>query len=130
MFGQNVVAKILRGTPTTQFYRLHRDGLFGDVKIQYGNNKPKSLHKTRRFWLPNIQLVNLYSAILDKTLRIHVTTRVLRTIDKRGGLDNYLLETKDKHINSRLGMDLKQKLKAALELKDQQQQQLQKQVSS
>ncbi|KAJ2556986.1 hypothetical protein EV175_001633 [Coemansia sp. RSA 1933] len=119
MFGQNV-ARILRGPPTTNFYRLHRDGLFGEVKVQYGNNKPKSLHKTRRFWLPNIQLVHLYSAILDKTMRLRVTTRVLRTIDKRGGLDNYLLETRDKKINSQLGLELKQKLKATLELKEKQ----------
>ncbi|KAI9502303.1 hypothetical protein GGI25_001589 [Coemansia spiralis] len=126
MFGQNLV-KILRA-PTTRFYRLHKDGLFGNVKIQHGNNKPKSLHKTRRIWLPNIQHVNLYSAVLEENMRIRVTTRVLRTIDKKGGLDNYLLETKDKNIGTQFGIELKQKIKNALEQKKPTEQQQQPSV--
>ncbi|KAJ1817381.1 hypothetical protein LPJ56_001302 [Coemansia sp. RSA 2599] len=102
---------LLRRPPTTNFYRLrHMDGLFGGVAVQHGNNKPKSLHKTRRVWLPNIQTVKLYSEILQEQLKIRVTTRVLRTIDKKGGLDNYLLKTKDKNIASKFGLELKEKL--------------------
>ncbi|KAJ2001655.1 hypothetical protein GGI04_001740 [Coemansia thaxteri] len=112
MLGLNS-ARLLRG-PTTAFYRLHMDGLFGGVAVQHGNNKPKSLHKTRRIWLPNIQKVTLYSAILDQKLKLRVTSRVLRTIDKKGGLDNYLLETKDKNIASELGLELKQTLQKTL----------------
>ncbi|KAJ2520140.1 hypothetical protein H4217_002246 [Coemansia sp. RSA 1939] len=128
MFGQNL-ARITRGTPTTHFYRLHRDGLFGETRVQFGNNKPKSLHKTRRFWMPNIQLVSLYSAALDQTLRIRVTTRVLRTIDKKGGLDNYLLGTKDKKIGGPFALELKARLVKALESKQKPQQQQQQQPS-
>jgi large subunit ribosomal protein L28 len=36
-----------------------------------------------------------------------VTTSVLRTIDKKGGLDKYLLETKDKNLQSVKALDLK-----------------------
>ncbi|KAJ1886768.1 hypothetical protein LPJ66_009466 [Kickxella alabastrina] len=103
--------RILRGPPTTTFFRLqHMDGLFGGVAVQHGNNKPKSLHKTRRIWLPNIHKVSLFSNILQEKFKIRVTTRVLRTIDKKGGLDNYLLLTKDKNIDSPYGIELKQKL--------------------
>lgn len=109
------MAGILReagGQPkTTHHYRLnHMPGLYGGVRIQHGNNKPKSLHKTRRQWLPNIHTIGVFSRILDRTLRLRMTTRVLRTIDKKGGLDNYLLQTKDKNIASELGLQLKQQL--------------------
>ncbi|KAJ1966205.1 hypothetical protein GGI12_000227 [Dipsacomyces acuminosporus] len=112
MLGQNL-ARILRG-PSSQYYRVKLDGLFGGSKVQHGNNKPKSLHKTRRIWMPNIQKVNLYSAILDRTFNLRVTTRVLRTIDKKGGLDNYLLLTKDKNIASDAGVEIKQSLQKTL----------------
>ncbi|KAJ2575216.1 hypothetical protein EV177_011010, partial [Coemansia sp. RSA 1804] len=75
--------------------------------------------------MPNIQLVSLYSAALDQTLRIRVTTRVLRTIDKKGGLDNYLLGTKDKKIGGPFGLELKARLVKALESKQKPQQQQQ-----
>ncbi|KAI8321929.1 hypothetical protein GQ54DRAFT_242864, partial [Martensiomyces pterosporus] len=90
-------------------------GLFGGTTVQHGNNKPKSLHKTRRIWMPNIQKVSLYSAVLDRKFTVRVTTRVLRTIDKKGGLDNYLLLTKDKNIASNIGMEIKQMLLKAQE---------------
>ncbi|KAJ2781511.1 hypothetical protein H4R18_002837 [Coemansia javaensis] len=108
-------------------YRLKMDGLFGGVQTQYGNNKPKSLHKTRRTWLPNIQAVSLYSAALDTMLRINVTARVLRTIDKKGGLDRYLLATKDKNIGSEFGIRLKQRLQRAIARQQQQQEQQEQQ---
>lgn len=58
-------------------------------------------------WLPNVQSKNFYSPILGEHLKIRVTTRALRCIDKAGGLDNYLLYTRDKHIASELGLQLK-----------------------
>ncbi|KAJ1725771.1 hypothetical protein LPJ53_000032 [Coemansia erecta] len=113
MLGGLAATGLLRRPPTTNFYRLqHMDGLFGGVAVQHGNNKPKSLHKTRRTWLPNIQTVTLFSPLLDRKLTLRVTARVLRTIDKKGGLDNYLLLTKDKNIASPLGLELKQKMLA------------------
>ncbi|KAJ2702941.1 hypothetical protein H4R19_005333 [Coemansia spiralis] len=112
MLGGNL-AKLVRG-PSSQLYRLKLDGLFGGKQVQHGNNKPKSLHKTRRTWMPNIQKVNMFSVLLGKMLRINVTTRVLRTIDKKGGLDEYLLTTKDSKIASEYGLELKEKLQKEL----------------
>ncbi|KAJ2358819.1 hypothetical protein IWW50_000796 [Coemansia erecta] len=111
------IALLLARAPTTRHYRLKLDGLFGSTQIQHGNNKPKSLHKTRRTWLPNIQKVTLFSSLLNTKMRINLTTRVLRTIDKKGGLDNYLLETKDKNINSEFGLRIKQQLLEAQQAK-------------
>ena len=86
----------LWSAPATQhIFKRAQKGLFGGALKQFGNNVPKSKHKTRRTWLPNIQPKRLYSEVLDKTFHLKVTTRVLRTIDKHGGLDQYLLGMKD-----------------------------------
>ncbi|KAI7878511.1 hypothetical protein K492DRAFT_149414 [Lichtheimia hyalospora FSU 10163] len=88
------------------FKRAQR-GLFGGKHIQFGNNNPFSKKKTRRNWLPNVQSKKLYSATLDRFLDLKVTTSVLRTIDKKGGLDQYLLETRDKNLCSDKALEIK-----------------------
>ncbi|KAI9282175.1 hypothetical protein BY458DRAFT_428836 [Sporodiniella umbellata] len=93
------------------FKRAQR-GLFGGKHIQFGNNNPFSKKKTRRNWLPNVQNKNLFSATLSKFIEVKVTTAVLRTIDKKGGLDKYLLETKDKNLFSEKALELKAKISA------------------
>lgn len=58
-----------------------------------GNNVSKSNRKTRRRFLPNLQSVAIYSEILDQQITIKVCSQGLRTIEKNGGLDLYLLNT-------------------------------------
>ncbi|CAO3646780.1 unnamed protein product [Mucor fragilis] len=91
------------------FKRAQR-GLFGGKHIQFGNNNPFSKKKTRRNWLPNVQNKNLYSESLSQFIEVKVTTAVLRTIDKKGGLDKYLLETRDKNLFSEKALELKSKI--------------------
>ncbi|KAI9008745.1 ribosomal L28 family-domain-containing protein [Phycomyces nitens] len=88
------------------FKRAQR-GLFGGKHIQFGNNNPFSKTKTRRNWLPNVQNKKLFSETLGKFFELKVTTSVLRTIDKKGGLDKYLLETKDKNLYSEKAVSMK-----------------------
>jgi large subunit ribosomal protein L28 len=91
--------------PAKVFKRSDR-GLFGGLRIKFGNIVNKSgliTTKARRSWKPNIQRKRLYSEALDKNLRLKVSTRVIRTIDKVGGLDNYLLGNKSARIKE-LGM--------------------------
>lgn len=59
--------------------------------------------KTRRHWRPNVHFKRLFSDSLGARIRIRVTPRVLRTIDKCGGLDEYLLGEKPRRIKE-LGM--------------------------
>ncbi|KAG2193159.1 hypothetical protein INT47_009592 [Mucor saturninus] len=91
------------------FKRAQR-GLFGGKHIQFGNNNPFSKKKTRRNWLPNVQNKNLYSESLKAFIEVKVTTAVLRTIDKKGGLDKYLLETTNKNLFSEKAIELKTKI--------------------
>lgn len=80
-------------------YKQANKGLYGSASIRFGNNvSTKHEVKTRRKWRPNIQNRRLYSESLGQMIRTRVTTRVLRTIDKVGGLDNYLLGTKTQRI--------------------------------
>lgn len=85
-------------------------GLYHGKTIIFGNRNTFSEKKSRRTWKPNVHHVRLYSEILDKRLRIKVTTSALRCIDKAGGLDNYLLKTKEKKIDSAFGFWLKDKI--------------------
>jgi len=47
---------------------------------------------------------------LDKTYRVLVTTRVMKTIDKKGGLDNYILDTSDQKLDSEIAIEVKKEL--------------------
>ena len=58
-----------------------------------GNNDSYSKRKTRRRFMPNLQTVAIYSEVLEAPVKIRITSAGLRTIEKNGGLDLYLLNT-------------------------------------
>ncbi|EME89562.1 uncharacterized protein MYCFIDRAFT_160758, partial [Pseudocercospora fijiensis CIRAD86] len=83
----------------TRWYKQSAKGLYGGQRVQFGNNvSEKFKTKTRRRWNPNIVTKRLWSSALNRHVQIRVTTRVLRTIDKLGGLDEYLLGEKEMRI--------------------------------
>ncbi|MDR2901638.1 MAG: 50S ribosomal protein L28 [Lactobacillales bacterium] len=61
--------------------------------VQSGNNVSKSNRKTRRRFMPNLQNISVFSEILGTTMVLKITTNGLRTIEKNGGLDAYVLNT-------------------------------------
>ncbi|KAB5583478.1 ribosomal L28 family-domain-containing protein [Coniochaeta sp. 2T2.1] len=78
-----------------QVYKQSNTGLYGLARIRFGNIvSPKYEVKTRRKWRVNIHRKRLWSASLKAFVQTRVTTRVMRTIDKVGGLDEYLLGQK------------------------------------
>ena len=82
-----------------QHYKQRNTGLYGNAKIQYGNKvSERNEVKTRRVWRPNIHRKRLWSDALQKFIQLKVQARVLRTIDKVGGLDEYLLGEKSARI--------------------------------
>ncbi|MBL8640191.1 MAG: 50S ribosomal protein L28 [Alphaproteobacteria bacterium] len=64
----------------------------GKVQMM-GNKVSHAQNKTRRAFRPNIQDTSLYSEILGKLVRVRVTVAGLRTVDHKGGLDQFLLTT-------------------------------------
>ncbi|KAG0296139.1 39S ribosomal protein L24, mitochondrial [Dissophora globulifera] len=97
------------------FKRAQR-GLFGGKQIQFGNNVPFSKTKTRRTWLPNVHTKRLFSETLNDWIRLNMTTSVIRTVDKKGGLDRYLLETRPELLGER-GVELRHKIVETLKAK-------------
>lgn len=76
-------------------YKQSNTGLYGLARIRFGNIvTPKYEVKTRRKWRVNIHRKRLWSESLKAFVQTRVTTRVMRTIDKVGGLDEYLLGSK------------------------------------
>ena len=66
--------------------------------VMTGNNVSHAHNKSRRRFLPNLQQVSLFSETLDGPVRLRVAASTLRTIEKRGGLDAYLLSSQDKAL--------------------------------
>jgi large subunit ribosomal protein L28 len=60
-----------------------------------GNNVSHANNKTRRRFLPNLQSRRLFSETLGETVRLRIAASTLRMIDKRGGLDGFLLQAAD-----------------------------------
>jgi large subunit ribosomal protein L28 len=60
-----------------------------------GNNVSHANNKTRRRYLPNLQETDLLSDALGVAVRLRLTTNALRTIEHNGGLDAFLLSTRD-----------------------------------
>lgn len=79
-----------------QIFKRSQRGLYHGALIQSGNNVPNSRQKTRRTWLPNVHTKNnLWSEVLQKHIKARISTKAMRTIEKFGGLDAYLANTKD-----------------------------------
>lgn len=73
--------------------------MYGGQRVRFGNNVGDKIEvKTRRNWKLNILTRKLFSKSLNRVVQVRVSTRVLRTIDKLGGLDEYLLGEKESRI--------------------------------
>ena len=65
-------------------------------KVMTGNNVSHANNKTKRKFLPNLNNVSLVSEKLDLTVRFKISANALRSVEHAGGLDNFLLKSKDK----------------------------------
>jgi large subunit ribosomal protein L28 len=76
-----------------------------------GNHVSHANNKSRRRFLPNIRSRRLYSETLGIAVRLKIATSSLRTIEKLGGLDAYLLGTSSAELGGELGR-LRQQIEA------------------
>jgi large subunit ribosomal protein L28 len=77
-----------------------------------GNNVSHANNKTRRRFLPNLQVTSLLSEALGQSIRLRLSTRAIRTIEHNGGIDAYLLTTNATKLAPR-GQELKRRITAA-----------------
>lgn len=59
--------------------------------IQVGHNVSHANNKTKRRFLPNLQVTSLLSDSLGRKVRLRMSTRGLRTIEAAGGLDAWIV---------------------------------------
>jgi large subunit ribosomal protein L28 len=67
-----------------------------------GNNVSHAHNKTRRRFLPNLQETTVMSQALDEKVRLRISMQALRSIDHRGGIDAYLLASRDVDLDPQL----------------------------
>ena len=67
-------------------------------KPMTGNNVSHSNNRTKRRFIPNLQNVKLYSGTLQKYINLNITVRMMKTVEKNGGLDSYLIKTSNKNL--------------------------------
>lgn len=75
-------------------------GLYGGSTIQSGNkiSRGRNKGKTLRQWFPNVRIEKVWSEALHRELKLPITARVMRTIRKCGGLDQYVTGSKPARI--------------------------------
>ncbi|MCB1531410.1 MAG: 50S ribosomal protein L28 [Alphaproteobacteria bacterium] len=58
-----------------------------------GNNVSHALNRTRRRFMPNVQQTSVYSVALDRWVKIRVSSAGLRTLEHKGGIDEFITST-------------------------------------
>lgn len=81
--------------------------------VMTGNNVSHANNKTRRRFLPNLQVSSLMSDALGRPVSLRLSTNGLRTIEHRGGLDAYLKKARSADLTPAL-----RRLKRRIKKKD------------
>ena len=82
-------------------------------RAQVGNNVSHANNRSKRRFRPNLQIVSLLSDALGQTVRVRLSVHGLRTVEKRGGLDAYLLGSRAAGLDPD-GLKLKRRVQKAL----------------
>jgi large subunit ribosomal protein L28 len=69
--------------------------------VQTGHNVSHANNKTKRVFRPNLQTVSLASDALGQNVSLRISMNALRTLDRRGGLDAYLLKARDEKLSAK-----------------------------
>ncbi len=80
--------------------------------VQAGNNVSHAHNKTRRRFLPNVQNTSMLSDALGQSIKLKLSTQAIRTIEKNGGLDAYLMSTPNGKLTEE-AQRLKRRIKKA-----------------
>ena len=67
--------------------------------VQSGNKVSHSNRKTRTRFLPNLVQVTLISDTLERAVRLRVSAAALRSVEHRGGLDEFLIKAHESELS-------------------------------
>ncbi len=79
-----------------------------------GNNVSHANNKTKRTFMPNLQKASLLSEVLGSNVTLKVSVKGLKTIEKKGGIDTYLLGTPNSRLSSE-ALVIKKRIQKAAE---------------
>jgi large subunit ribosomal protein L28 len=82
-------------------------------KRMVGNNRSHALNATKRTFEVNVQDTTIYSEVLKRNVSLRVTAAGLRTLDHKGGLDAYIMDTAKTKLDPEL-RPLKAQIEKAL----------------
>ena len=83
------------------FFMSKKCELTGKIPLK-GHKVSHANNKTKRRFLPNLKKVKFKSEILNKSLRLTVSNAGVRSVDKKGSLDQYIKFAKAKNLSIRL----------------------------
>lgn len=63
-----------------------------------GHSVSHANNKTKRRFLPNLQIISVLSDALRGPVRLRLSTNAIRTIEHNGGIDAYLISTADRKL--------------------------------
>ncbi len=69
--------------------------------VLVGHNVSHANNKTKRVYRPNLQEVSLASDALGLDVKLRISMNALRSVDRKGGLDLYLLDARDIVLSDR-----------------------------
>ncbi|MEG8099193.1 50S ribosomal protein L28 [Candidatus Liberibacter brunswickensis] len=70
--------------------------------IMSGNKVSHSNNKTRRCFLPNLCKITLISDIMEQKYHLRISKYALRSVERQGGLDQFLLDSKKDNLSDRM----------------------------
>ena len=65
-----------------------------------GNNVSHAKNRTKRRFYPNLQKISFISEKLGRSIQLKVASSTIRTVEKKGGLDEFLLNTSNTKLPS------------------------------
>jgi len=69
--------------------------------VMVGNNVSHAVNRTKRRFLPNLLNVTLISDALGRSVKLRISANALRSVEHRGGLDEFLLKASDADLSDR-----------------------------
>jgi len=68
---------------------------------QVGHHVSHANNKTKRVFRPNLQTISLASEALGHDVRLRISMNALRSVDRSGGIDPYLLKARESALSER-----------------------------
>lgn len=80
---------------------------------QVGHRVSHSNIKTKRRFLPNLVNVTLISEALGREVKLRISANALKTVDRRGGLDAFLMKAKEDELSVK-ALEIKRQVRKKL----------------